>query len=111
MLCLVLEKMSNYIEKCLKKFVEMKATYHVQIRFEVYYSEIQVYFYYNDESYFNVHQAIKDLDNYLRQCNIHKLNWDTYAKIGIDNSTGANYSQLCFKRHLTHLTRLDIQKR
>ena len=95
--------MSNYSEQCLKKFV--------QIRFEVYDSEIQVYFYYNDECYFNVHQAIKDLDNYLRQCNIHKLNWNTYAKIGIDNSTGANYSQLCFKRHLKHLTRLDIQKR
>ena len=103
--------MSNYTEQCLKKFVEIIATYHVQIRFEVYDSEIQVYFYYNDECYFNLHQAIKDLDNYLRQCNIHKLNWDTYAKIGIDNSTGANYSQLCFKRHLKHLTRLDIQKR
>ena len=47
--------MSNYTEQCLKAFVEMKATYQVQIRFEVYDSEIQVYFYYNDECYFNVH--------------------------------------------------------
>ena len=89
----------------------MTASYHIQIRFEVWDSEIQVFFYYNDESYFNVHQVIKDLDNYLRQCNIHKLNWNTYAKIGIKNSTGANYSRVCFKRHLKHLTRLDIQKR
>ena len=103
--------MSNYTEQCLRKFVKMKASYHCQIRFEVYYDEIQVYFYYNDESYFNVQQVIKDLDNYLQECNVHKLNWNTFAKIGIDNSTGANYSQLCFKRHLKHLIRLDIQRR
>ena len=58
-----------------------------------------------------VNQTIKDIYNYLRQCNVHKLSWNTYAKIGIDNSTGANYSKLCFKRYFKHLTRLDIQKR
>ena len=103
--------MSNNTEKCLRKFVEMTASYHIQIRFEVWDSEIQVFFYYNDESYFNVHQVIKDLDNYLRDCDINKLNWNTYAKIGINNSSGANHSLLCFKRQLKYLTRLDIQKR
>ena len=102
--------MSNYTEECLRKFVEMTASDHIQIRFEVWDSEILVYFYYNNETYFNVHQVIKDLDNYLRDCDIHKLNWNTYAKIGINNSSGANYSQLCFKRYLKHLTRLDIRK-
>ena len=58
-----------------------------------------------------VNQTIKDIYNYLRQCKVHKLSWNTYAKIGIDNSTGANYSELCFKRYFKHLTRLDIQKR
>ena len=43
----------------------MKTSYQVQIRFEIYSSEIQVYFYYNDENCFNVTQTIKDLDNYL----------------------------------------------
>ena len=103
--------MSNYTEQCLKNFVEMKSSYHLQIRFEIYYEEIQLYFYYNDESYFDVHQTITDLDVYLRGCNIHQLNWNTFAKIRIHNSTGPNYSQLCFKRNMKHLTRLDIQKR
>ena len=103
--------MSNYTEECLKNFVKMKTSYYVQIRFEIYPNEIQVYFYYNDENYFNVTQTIKDLDNYLRQCNIHKLSWNTYAHVGINNSTGPNYSQICFNRHFKHLTRLDIQKR
>ena len=58
-------KMSNYTEECLKNFVKVKASYQVQIKFEIYPSEIQVYFYYNDENYFNVNQSIKDLYNYL----------------------------------------------
>ena len=103
--------MNNYTEECLKNFVKMKTSYHVQIRFEIYPNEIQVYFYYDDENYFNVKQTIKDLDNYLRQYNVHKLSWNTYAQIGIDNSTGPNYSEICFKRYFKHLTRLDIQKR
>ena len=102
---------TNYTEQCLRKFVDMKASYHCRIRFEVWPIEIQVYVYDDDESYFNVQQSIKDLDDYLRECNLHKLNWNTFAKIGIDNSTAANYSQLCFKRNLKHLTRLDIRKR
>ena len=103
--------MSNYTEECLKNFVKVKASYQVQIRFEIYPNEIQVYFYYNDENYFNVNESIKDLDNYLRQYNVHKLSWNTYAKIGINNSTGPNYSEICFKRYFKHLTRLDIQRR
>ena len=59
-------KMSNYTEECFKNFVKMKASYQVQITFEIYPNEIQIYFYYNDENYFNVNQSIKDLDNYLR---------------------------------------------
>ena len=98
--------MSNYTEECLKNFVKMKTSYQVQIRFEIYPNEIQVYFYYNDENYFNVTQTIKDLDNYLRQ-----LCWNTYAHVGINNSIGPNYSQICFNRSFKHLTRLDIQKR
>ena len=100
--------MSNYTEECLKNFVKMKASYQVQIRFEIYPNEIQVYFYYNDENYFNVNKSIKDLDNYLRQYNVHKY---TYAQIGINNSTGPNYSEICFKRYFKHMTRLDIQRR
>ena len=57
--------MSNYTEECLRNFVKMRASYHVQIRFEFYPNEIQVYFYYNDENYFNVNQTITDLHKYL----------------------------------------------
>ena len=41
---------------------------------------------------------------------IHKLNWNTWATAGIDSSSAANYSQLCFKLNLKYLTRLDIKK-
>ena len=57
--------MSNYTEECLRNFVKMRASYHVQIRFEFYPNAIQVYFYYNDENYFNVNQTITDLHKYL----------------------------------------------
>ena len=102
--------MSNYTEECLKNYVKMRTTYQVQIRFEIYPNQILVYFYYDDEEYFNVLDVIKDLDKYLRRCNIH-LYWKTYAHVGIDNSTGANYSEICFNRSIKHLTRLDIEKR
>ena len=68
------------------------------------------FFYYDDERYFNLQNCIKNLDNYLQECKIHKLNWNTWATVGIDNSSAANYSQLCFKRNLKYLTRLDIRK-
>ena len=69
------------------------------------------FFYYDDERYFNLQNCIKNLDNYLQECKIHKLNWNTWATVGIDNSSAANYSQLCFKRNLKYLTKLDIRKR
>ena len=103
--------MSDYTEQCLKKFIEAKESFYVKIRYERWPSEIQVHFYYHDENYFNVKQTIIDLDNYLRQCNVHKLCWNTLAKIGINNSMGANYSELCFKKNFKYLTRLDIGKR
>ena len=103
--------MSSYVEQCFKNFVKNRKSYQVQIRFESYPNEIQVYFYYDDDSYFNLTQTIEDLDVYLRHCNVHKLNYNTYAHVGINNSDGFNYSQLCFNRSLKRLTRLDIQKR
>ena len=101
---------TNYTEQCLRKFVDATESYHCRIRFEVWYNEINVFFYYDDERYFNLQNCIKNLDNYLQECNIHKLNWNTFATIGIDNSSAANYSQLCFKRNLKYLTRLDIRR-
>ena len=102
--------MSNYTEECLKNYVKMRTTYQVQIRFEIYPSQILVYFYYDDEEYFDVLRTIRDLDKYLRKCNIH-LHWKTYAHVGIDNSTGPNNSEICFNRSIKRLTRLDIEKR
>ena len=104
-------KMSNYVEQCFRDFVKTRKSYQVQIRFEIYPNEIQVYFYYDEDSDFNLTQTIEDLDGYLRYCNVHKLNYNIYAHVGINNSDGFNYSQLCFNRSLKRLTRLDIQKR
>ena len=101
--------MSN-IEQSLEKFIKMKESFYLKIRYERWPTEIQIYFYYHNENYFNVKQTIIDLDNYLCQYNEHRL-WNTLAKIGINNSMGANYSQLCFKKNFKYLTRLDIEKR
>ena len=102
--------MSNYAKECLKNYVKMRTTYQVQIRFEIYPSQILVYFYYDDEEYFDVLRAIRNLDKYLRKCNIH-LHWKTYATVGIDNVTEPNNSEIFFNRSIKRLTRLDIQKR
>ena len=102
--------MSNYAEECLKKYVKMRTTYQVQIRFEIYPSQILVYFYYDDEEYFDVLRTIRNLYKYLTKCNMH-LHWRTYADVGIYNVTRPNNSEIFFNRLIKCLTRLDIKKR
>ena len=102
--------MSNYAEECLKNYLKMRATYQVQIRFEIYPSQILVYFYYDDEDYFDVLRSIRNLYKYLQKCNMH-LHWKTYVNVGIDNLTGPNNSEIFFNRLIKRLTRLDIEKR
>ena len=88
----------------------MKTTDQVQIRFEIYLTQILVYYYYDNEQYFDILRTIRNLDKYLRKCNIH-LHWKTYANVGIDNVTGPNNSEIFFNRSIKRLTRLDIEKR
>ena len=38
-------KMSNYAEECLKKYVKIRETFQVRIRFEIYPNQILVYYY------------------------------------------------------------------
>ena len=102
--------MSNYAEECLKNYVKMKTTYQVQIRFEIYPTQILVYYYYDNEEYFDILRTIRNLDKYLRKCNMH-LHWRTYANVKIDNLTGPNNSKIFFNCLIKHLTRLDIEKR
>ena len=102
--------MSNYAEECLKKYVKMRTTYQVQIRFEIYPSQILVYFCYDDEEYFDVLRTIRNLYKYLTKCNMH-LHWRTYADVGIYNVTRPNNSEIFFNRLIKRLTRLDIKKR
>ena len=102
--------MSNYAEECLKNYVKMRTTYQVQIRFRIYPSQILVYFYYDDEEYFDVLWTIRNLDKYLRKCNMN-LHWKTYGNVGIDNVTEPNNSEIFFNRSIKRLTRLDIEKR
>ena len=103
-------KMSNYAEECLKKYVKIRQTYQVGIRFEICPTQILVYYYYDDEQYFNLLRTIRHLYKYLRKCNMH-LNWKTYPKVGIDNLTEPNDSEIFFNRSIKRLTRLDIKKR
>ena len=102
--------MSNYAEECLKNYVKIKTTDQVQIRFEIYPTQILVYYYYDNEEYFDILRTIRNLDKYLRKCNMH-LHWRTYANVKIDNLTGPNNSEIFFNRLIKHLTRLDIEKR
>ena len=102
--------MSNYAEHCLKNYVKMKTTFQVQIRFEIYPSQILVYYYYDNEEYFDLLRTITNLYKYLQKHNLH-LNWITYPNIGIDNLTRPNDSEIFFNRSIKRLTRLDIKKR
>ena len=58
---------TSYTEQCLKKFVDARESYQCRIRFEVWYNEINIFFYYDDERYFNLQNCIKNLDNYLQE--------------------------------------------
>ena len=88
----------------------MKKTYQVEIRFEIYPRQILVYYYYDNEEYFNISRTITNLDKYLRKCNMN-LHWRTYAYVTIDNVTEPNYSELFFNHSIKRLTRLNIDKR
>ena len=102
--------MSNYAEECLKNYVKMKKTHQVEIRFEIYPRQILVYYYYDNEEYFDILRTIRNLDKYLRKCNMN-LHCRTYAYVTIDNVTEPNSSELFFNRSIKRLTRLNIDKR
>ena len=96
--------MSNYAEECLKKYVKLKQTFEVQIRFEIYPNQILVYYYYDNSEYFNLSWTIRNLNRYLQKCNMN-LHWKTYANVGL------NDSEIFFNQTIKRLTRLDIKKR
>ena len=103
-------KMSNYAENCLKNYVKTKKTFEVQIRFEICPTQIVVYYYYDNEDYFDLLRTIRNLYKYLQKHNMH-LNWKTYPNVEIDNLTGPNDSKIFFNRSIKRLTRLIIKKR
>ena len=102
--------MSNYAEECLKKYVKIKQTVQVEIRFEIYPTQILVYYYYDNREYFNLLRTIRNLNRYLQKCNMN-LHWKTFANVGINNLTEPNDSEIFFNRSIKHLNRLDIKKR
>ena len=103
-------KMSNYAEECLKKYIKTRETFQVRIRFEIYSSRILLYYYYDNEEYFDLLRTVRNLYKYLQRHNMH-LNWKTYANIGIDNVTEPNDSEIFFNCSIGRMTRLDIKKR
>ena len=102
--------MSNYAEECLKKYVKLRQTFEVQIRFEIYPNQILVYYYYDNRECFNLLRTIRNLNRYLQKCNMN-LHWRTFANVEIDNLTRPNDSEIFFNRPIKRLTRLDIKKR
>ena len=102
--------MSNYAEECLKKYVKTRETSKIRIRFEIYLSQILIYYYYDNDEYFDVLRTIRNLYKYLQRHNMH-LKWKTYANLGINNVTEPNVSEIFFNRFFKRLTRLDIKKR
>ena len=102
--------MSNFAEHCLKSYVKIKTTDQVKIRFEIYFNQILVYYYYDNKEYFDLLKTMTDLYKYLHKHNLH-LNWITYPDVGIDNFDGVNDSEIFFNRSIKRLTRLDIKKR
>ena len=102
--------MSNYAEICLKNYVKMKGTFEVQIRFEIYPTQILIYYYYDNEEYFDLLRTIRNLYRYLQKHNIH-LNWKTYPNVEIDNFYGPNDSEIFFNRSIKRLTKMNIKKR
>ena len=102
--------MSNYADECLKKYVKLRQTCKVQIRFDICPNRILVYYYYDENEYFSLSRTIRNLNRYLQKCNMNLL-WRTFATVGIDNLTEPNDSEIFFNRPIKRLTRLDIKKR
>ena len=96
--------MSNYADECLKKYVKLKQTSKVEIKFEIYSNQILVYYYYDNRDYFNLLRTIRNLNRYLQKCNMN-LHWRTYANVELNNS------EIFFNRTMKRLTRLNIKKR
>ena len=63
--------MSNYAEECLKKYVKTRETSKIRIRFEIYLSQILIYYYYDNDEYFDVLRTIRNLYKYLQRHNMH----------------------------------------
>ena len=102
--------MSNYADECLKKYVKLRQTCKVQIRFDICPNRILVYYYYDKNEYFSLSRTIRNLNRYLQKCNMNLL-WRTFATVGIDDLTEPNDSEIFFNRPIKRLTRLDIKKR
>ena len=102
--------MSNYADECLKKYVKLRQTCKVQIRFDICPNRILVYYYYDENEYFSLSRTIRNLNRYLQKCNMNLL-WRTFATVGIDDLTEPNDSEIFFNRPIKRLTRLDIKKR
>ena len=102
--------MSNYAEECLKKYVKLRQTCKVRIRFDICPNRILVYYYYDENEYFSLSRTIRNLNRYLQKCNMN-LHWRTFAIVGIDNLTEPNDTEIFFNRPIKRLTRLDIKKR
>ena len=88
--------MSNYAEECLKTYKKLKQTFEIQIDFQIFHNQIFIYYYYDNEEYFNLSRTIRNLNRYLQKCNMN-LHWKTYADVGIDNLTEPNNSCIFFK--------------
>ena len=71
------------------------------VRYAICSNDIKVFYYYKDDELFEVNKDINILRQYMKKCKLDKLGWNATAKIGINNSTNNNYSEIIFNRKTT----------
>ena len=104
---------NNYEEKCFNHFIRISQHEDCRLRFATCSTDIKAFYYYCNDELFDVNKDINILRQFLKKCKFDKLGCNTTAEIGINNSTGNNYSDIIFNRqnNFKFLTRLDIKKR
>ena len=100
----------RYEEKRFKHFMKLCNHDDCRIRYQIYYDDIKIFYYYGDDELFGVNKDIDILRQFFKKCKFDIHGWNTTAEIGINNSTETNYSDIIFKREFKFLTRLDIKK-
>ena len=103
--------LNKYERKCFEHFKKLHNHEDCRIRCVIWYDNVKVFYYYDDDELFDINKDIDILRQFLKKCKFDINGWNTTAEIGINNSTETNYSDIIFNREFKFLIRLDIWKR